>query len=89
MTERWIANPRMPRPFPIRFEQIRKAALARWGEAPTPQDEILQWICAGCPDAAGSLLNVTTHQPPIPGQGRNDAGNFMADLFRRGAFLPE
>ena len=25
MTERWIANPQMPRPFPLRFEQMRNA----------------------------------------------------------------
>lgn len=78
----------MPKPFPIRFEPIRKAALARWGEAPLPQNEILQWVRAGRPDEAGSLLNAQTRQTPIAGQGQNDPGKFMADLFRRGAFLP-
>lgn len=89
MTERWIANPQIPRiPFPHRFELIRQAALARWGETPIPQEEILDWVRAGCPDAAGSLLNAATHQPPIAGQGQNHPGAFVTHLFRHGAFLP-
>ena len=87
MTERWIANPDMPRPFPLQFEPIRKAALAKWGEAPILQDEILQWICVGCPDAEGSLLNAITHQPPIAGQGQSDPSKFMTSLFKSGAFV--
>ena len=88
MTDRWIANPDMPKPFPRRFDLIRQAALARWGEAPISQDDILQWVCAGCPDAAGSLLNVATHQPPIAGQAQNDPGAFVTALLSCGAFLP-
>ena len=89
MTGQWVTNSQMPKPFPPRFEPIRMAALAHWGQTPITQDEILQWICAGCPDAAGSLLNVTTRQPPVAGQGQDDPGAFMTRLFRCGVFLPE
>lgn len=88
MTERWVANPEMPKPFTLRLDSIRKAALERWGKAPISQDEILRWVRDGCPDAAGSLLNVTTRQPPIAGQGQNDPDKFLTDLLKRGAFLP-
>ena len=75
MTERWIANSGMPRrAFPHRFELIRQAALARWGETSIPQEAILEWVCSGCPDAAGVLLNAATHQPPIAGQSQTDPG---------------
>ena len=34
MGERWIANPEMPKPFPLKLESIRRAAVERWGDAP-------------------------------------------------------
>ena len=88
MTERSVTNPDMPKPFPLRFEIIRKAALARWGETPISQDEIFQWVCAGCPDTSNALLNAATHQPAVPGQAQIDPGAFVTELFRLGAFLP-
>ena len=89
MTDRWVANPRTPMtPFPRKFELIRKAALARWGDAPVTEEEIVQWARSGCPDEAGSLLNVATHQPPIAGQGQSDPSAFVTQLLEHGAFLP-
>ena len=88
MGERWIANPEMPKPFPLKLESIRRAAVERWGDAPILEDEILLWVYAGCPDAADVCLNVATRQPPVPGQGEMNPEAFMTVLFKRGVFLP-
>lgn len=88
MTDRWIANPDMPRPFPQRLESIRRAALERWGNAPIAQHDILLWVYEGCPDAQGVLLSAATHQPPIPGQGEIAPEAYADTLFKREVFLP-
>ena len=88
MGERWIANPEMPKPFPLKLESIRRAAVERWGDAPILEDEFLLWVYAGCPDAADVCLNVATRQPPVPGQGEMNPEAFMTALFKRGVFLP-
>ena len=88
MAERWIVNPEMPRPFPLRLESIRGAAVERWGNAPISQDEILLWVYAGCPNAADACLSPATRQPPIPGQGEIAPEAFADTLFKRGVFLP-
>ncbi|MCY4591072.1 MAG: hypothetical protein OXE86_11070 [Alphaproteobacteria bacterium] len=89
MADRWIANPEMPRPFPLKLESIRKAALERWGDAPISQDDILLWIYEGCPDARTVLLNAATRQSTIPGQGKMNPEAFMTTLFESGVFVAE
>ena len=87
MTERWMVNPEMPRPFPLKLESIRMVAMERWGNAPIPQSDILLWVYEGCPDAKGVLLNAATRQPPVPGQGEIAPEAFADTLFMRGVFL--
>lgn len=94
--DRLIANPsnlweRRTRrtPFFQKFEDIREAAFARWGETPISQENILQWVCAGCPNEAGYCLSAATHQPPIPGQGQSDPDAFVTQLLNSGVFIPK
>lgn len=87
MTDQWIVNPRMPTtPFPPRFERIRKAGLAKWGDAPVTEEKIREWACAGCPDETGALLNVGTRQPPLAGQGQSDPSAFVKQLLEYRVF---
>ena len=88
--DRLMANPRTPRtPFPVQFESLRKAALGRWGDASISREEILQWVCAGCPDGAGALLNAATCQSPPSGQAQSDPDAFVAQLLNSGVFIPK
>lgn len=87
MPKHWSVNPEMPRPCPPRFEAIREAAQKLWGSNPVTQEQILAWTKAGCPDPAGTLLNASTHQPPIAGQGEADPEEFAARLIRSGVFV--
>lgn len=86
--EPFSVNPVTPRPCPRHYESIRRAAAGRWGEALIPLEDIITWSRAGCPDAAGVLVNAETHQPPIAGQAQNDPEEFVVRLIRAGIFIP-
>ena len=87
MSEHWGVNPQTPRPCPPRFEAIRQAAREQWGSNSIAQEEILAWVQAGCPDAAGVIQNAATHYPPIAGQGEADPEECVAQLILAGVFV--
>ena len=84
---KWIVNPRTPRPCPIHFESIRKVAVEKWGDTTICEVDIFNWVCAGCPNSQGALLNAATREPPLPGQGIADPGLFVDRLLEVGVFL--
>lgn len=88
MADLWTVNPVMPRPFPQHLMDLREAAIEKWGRDHLSEADILTWIYAGCPNAAGALLHPATHQPPLPGQGSASPEETMVAWLKRGVFVP-
>ena len=85
--QKWIVNPKTPRPCPMAFEGIRKAAVEKWEYKAIGEEDILQWVRAGCPDLQGALLKAASREPPVPGQGVVDPRVFVDQLLGAGIFL--
>lgn len=84
---KWIVNPATPRPCPMRLESIREAAEEKWRDTAIDEVDIFNWVCAGCPNLRGTLLNAATREPPLPGQGVADPSLFVDQLLDVGIFL--
>ena len=84
---KWIVNPVTPQPCPWAFEGIRKAAAENWGGNAIGEEDILQWVCAGCPDSQGVLLKAAASDLAVSGQGVVDPRPFVDQLLEAGIFL--
>lgn len=87
MTNRWIANPRTPKPCPIAFEGLRQEAQELWGDSLITREALVEWARAGCPNAAGTLSNPETKQPHLAGHAQTDPEMFVEQLIKTGIFV--